>query len=383
MLGGVVVEREQHVDVIGDLRGGLGPLDAVLGRERLRRPLGMVPVLGLPDLGQCLLRAGLRGLRQRVEHVSDLVEPAALLLGLGEHLTHGLPEPQRTVAHGQDRGPHPAPLAVTQQVRPRLGALTEPVRQRDQLLGPVRADPDHHQQAHLVLLQTDLDVDPVDPHVDVVRAGQGPVGERGGLLTPLRGQPGDRARGQARRRAAELLQRRHEVTAGQAMQVQQRQHLVDLRGLTAPRRQDRRSKPATLTRGLIHPLVVNPRRDHLDRPRGREHLPRLRVSVAHHQPATVLVDLASMRLDIRRDLGAQGRREHRPRTLPNNLVDHRTVRRPVDSTRILLADYREHRRTFPTRASTPALDQNMHGLQIILGKVRPFTSPGREPIHRF
>src|SRR6267378_8462561 len=35
-----------------------------------------------------------------------------------------------------------------------------------------RADPDHHQQAHVVLLQPDLEVDPVDPAVDVVGPGQ-------------------------------------------------------------------------------------------------------------------------------------------------------------------------------------------------------------------
>src|SRR6476619_1600387 len=32
-----------------------------------------------------------------------------------------------------------------------------------------------------------------------------------------------------------------------------------------------------------------------------------------------------------------------------------------------------------TSASTPALDQTYLDLQIILGKVRPFTSPGRGP----
>jgi hypothetical protein len=44
--------------------------------------------------------------------------------------------------------------------------------ERDQLLGAIGADPDHHQQTHFVLLQADLEVDPVDPHVDVVGARQ-------------------------------------------------------------------------------------------------------------------------------------------------------------------------------------------------------------------
>ena len=35
MLGRVVVEREEHVDALGDLRDRLGPLGAVVGLERL------------------------------------------------------------------------------------------------------------------------------------------------------------------------------------------------------------------------------------------------------------------------------------------------------------------------------------------------------------
>jgi len=91
------------------------------------------------------------------------VEPTPLLPGFGEHLPQRLPEPQRAVADREHRGPHPATLAVAQQVCPRLRGLPEPVGERDELLLPVGADADHHQQAHLVLLESDLEVDPVDP----------------------------------------------------------------------------------------------------------------------------------------------------------------------------------------------------------------------------
>jgi hypothetical protein len=37
VLGGEVVEREQLVGVVDDLRGGLGPLGAELGGERVDR----------------------------------------------------------------------------------------------------------------------------------------------------------------------------------------------------------------------------------------------------------------------------------------------------------------------------------------------------------
>jgi hypothetical protein len=100
------------------------------------------------------------------------VKPAALFAGVGEHLAQRCPEPERAVADGQHRGAHAATLARAQQVGPGLGGLTVPVGECDQLLATVRAHPDHHQQARLVLLQPHLEVDAVDPQVDVVDLGQ-------------------------------------------------------------------------------------------------------------------------------------------------------------------------------------------------------------------
>ena len=37
VFGRVIVERQQHVDVLGDLRDRLGPLGAVVGLERFDR----------------------------------------------------------------------------------------------------------------------------------------------------------------------------------------------------------------------------------------------------------------------------------------------------------------------------------------------------------
>ena len=98
-------------------------------------------------------------------------------------------------------------------------ATTRPVAvgQGDQLLAAVGAHADHHQQAQLVLLQPDVHVDPVRPHVHVVHGGQVPGGERALLGLPRLGQPGDHRAGQARRRAEELAQRGHEVPGRQAV----------------------------------------------------------------------------------------------------------------------------------------------------------------------
>jgi len=69
VLGREVVEGEQHVEVLGDLRARLGPLRAVGSGERPRGGLGVLAVLGVVDLGE----GGLGVLVQRGEHVADLV----------------------------------------------------------------------------------------------------------------------------------------------------------------------------------------------------------------------------------------------------------------------------------------------------------------------
>jgi hypothetical protein len=102
MLGGVVVERQQHVYVLGDLRDRLGPLGAVA-----RTPLGLVAVLGVVDLGERGFRT-VRRLRQGGKNIGADVEPAPLLAGVGEHLPQGLPETSA-----------PSPTAGTGAVIPR------------------------------------------------------------------------------------------------------------------------------------------------------------------------------------------------------------------------------------------------------------------------
>ena len=201
----------------------------------------------------------MRRLRQRGKNIGLFVPPAALLAGVGEHLPHGLPEPQRAVADREHRRPHAAAAAITQQIGPGFGGFPEAIGERDELLAAVGTDPDHHQQAQLLLVQTHLQVDPVDPQIHVVDLGQIPLGERAGLVLPLHSQPGDRRRGQPRAGAEERLERRGEVTRGQPVQVQQRQHLGHLRRFTSPRRQNRGGKSLPFTGLRVDALVVDPR----------------------------------------------------------------------------------------------------------------------------
>jgi hypothetical protein len=75
VLGGIVVEREQLVEVVGDLADGFAELRAVGQLEPGDRAAGVFTVLGVPDLRQGLLRAGVRGLGERSEDVADLMKP--------------------------------------------------------------------------------------------------------------------------------------------------------------------------------------------------------------------------------------------------------------------------------------------------------------------
>jgi hypothetical protein len=61
VLGGVVVERQELVEVVGDLGDGLGELRSVGQFERGDRASGVFTILGVPDL--CRLFAWILRLR--------------------------------------------------------------------------------------------------------------------------------------------------------------------------------------------------------------------------------------------------------------------------------------------------------------------------------
>ena len=64
-LTGEVVESEQFVDVVGELRDRLGPRRAVGRGKRLRGLLGVVAVFGVGDLRQRGLGVLVRRRRER------------------------------------------------------------------------------------------------------------------------------------------------------------------------------------------------------------------------------------------------------------------------------------------------------------------------------
>jgi hypothetical protein len=74
VLGRKVVERQQLLDVVGDLGDRLRKLRTIGRLELLDRGAGVGLVLGVPDLCKRLLRPRVRRLRQRGKNIRYLVE---------------------------------------------------------------------------------------------------------------------------------------------------------------------------------------------------------------------------------------------------------------------------------------------------------------------
>ena len=89
-------------------------------------------------------------------------KPVALLAGLRPHVADGRPEPEGTIAHGNDGRAHAPPLQVAKHGLPALRALAVAVLDRDQLLRAVGPHANHHECAEAVVLQPDVEVDAVD-----------------------------------------------------------------------------------------------------------------------------------------------------------------------------------------------------------------------------
>jgi hypothetical protein len=102
VLRGEVVERQQFVDVVGDLPGRLGSFRTVGLLERGDGLEGVLAVLGVVDVLEYLAGAGLGRRRQSIEDIGRFVNPAPLVAGFGEHLCEGFPEAERAVADGED-----------------------------------------------------------------------------------------------------------------------------------------------------------------------------------------------------------------------------------------------------------------------------------------
>ena len=164
------------------------------------------------------------------------------------------------------------------------------------------------------------------------------------------------------------------------MQVQQGQHVRDLRRLTCPRGQDRRREPHPLPSRLINALVVDPGCLDRHRPGGGGHLTGRVGAVTDHQPVPVFVDLVGVQLDVGGHLGLQRRSEHPPGPLASQLVQHRPThpRRGVLIGLVPVGDYRKHGRTFPNQRVNAGPDQSYLDFRSSPGRCAPSRHPAED-----
>jgi len=108
-------------------------------------------------------------------------------------------------------------------------------------------------------------------------------------------------------------------------------------------------------------------------------------AVADHQPVPVLIDLVLVCLDVGGNLGQKRRREHLPRTVAGELVEQRPTdgRRDVLLGPVLLVDYLEHGRTFPSRRVNADHDPNLSMGFDLAREVRLLYVTSPRAIHRF
>ena len=248
--------------------------------------MSFLPRLGPPDVVQHALGLGLLALGQFVEHVAGLVHPASLLTGFAIHFAQGLPEPERTVTHGQLRtGLEAACLQIQEQFRPRLFALTEAILDGDQLLFAGFRGPHDHQDALPVFFQPDVEVNAVRPPIHVAAISQGALVPGFVILLPDLFQPNHGGRRQAGGvRAEQSGQRLAEVAGADAAKVQPGDQLLDALGLAQIRRQNLAGESNTVA-VIVHAFVVHTRPFHGDGPEPRLKFTLGGAAVADHQPA--------------------------------------------------------------------------------------------------
>ena len=191
MFGRKGEEGQERLPVGRQARGRFRILRLVLRDEGVEVFLGLLARLRRQDVVQRALGRGLETFRELVQDISQLVEPVALLGRPGPHVPDGAPEPQGPIANRDHGRLEPAALQPSQQLRPALGTFAVPVLERDELLRPVGARADDHQRAQAVVLQPDVEVNPVDPDIDVVPISQVALPELPILVFPDRGQPRD------------------------------------------------------------------------------------------------------------------------------------------------------------------------------------------------
>ena len=181
-----------------------------------------------PDVLEMGFRFALKALGQLVEHVGGLVNPTALLAGLAVDLAERRPEAECAVAHGEFRwNLQPPTFEIQEQFQPGLCALPVAVTQAYDILVAHLVGPDDHQKALPVMIEAGLEVDAVDPEIDIAPGREIPPLPLV-IFRPCHLQPGDGGRRQARGvRAQQGRECLAEIARRDALEIEPGQQLLE------------------------------------------------------------------------------------------------------------------------------------------------------------
>src|SRR5207245_4787919 len=230
-----------------------------------------------------------------------------------------LPKAERAV-RDRELGPHrePAPLQVEEEVPPGLRALAHAVDEADKLLLTFGRGAHDAQQALRGILEPGLNMDAVDPAVDVafgreVALAPARVLLRPGLLEARDGGGREPGRVLAEQRDQRLL----EVVGRDAFEVEDRdQHVEALRSASIGR-QNRRGKANAL--GAFADTIAQPGAANGDRTDACHDLALGQMPMAHQPLAAISGELVGVAAEQGRDFGFNGLRQQRAGTVAQNL----------------------------------------------------------------
>src|SRR5208283_824218 len=274
----------------------------------------------LPHLVQHALGLALHALGHLVQNVGRLVHPTTLLATFRERLAQCRPKTQCPVADGQLRSFLHAPiLQIQQHFAPRNLALAIPVTDGKQFFLSLRVGPHDRQDAALLFVQANVDMNPVDPHVHVLLALQIPPTPFLVLLLPLGFQPND-VRGRQSRgiRTQDRSQGLRHVAATDSFQVQDRDQSVHAGNASrVPGKNLAAESPLV---ALLQHLIIQPRlTDHYCSDPG-DKIPGRHVTVAHHLVYTLCIDLVLVLFDKLCDLHLQSLGKQPPSSFSGQLL---------------------------------------------------------------
>ncbi len=160
-----IVKDQQLLTILLQTPRRLRVLRLIGPDEQVKSPLGLLLVMGLPDLMQRLLGLGLCRCWQTVQHIHGLVHPAALLASIPIDLFQRGPEAHGAVANRQPGDVHAPRFQLQQHFPPALGGFPSAILNGQKPFLTAVIDADDHQGAELGLFRPQTTVNTVRPHV--------------------------------------------------------------------------------------------------------------------------------------------------------------------------------------------------------------------------